>query len=270
MSITMALTGEVVKRLKADGARMVGMANVERFDGAPRGHHPRDFVPGAKSVVTFGLPLLHLTLNWEKHLVNSEFVPPNSRREVLQTYFGWRCSHDLVDDLIDMMALRLSSFLENRGYLSLFFPSNGPYKQLMHEKVSLGRGLFSHRHAAVRAGLGEFGLNNLVVTPQYGPRVRFGSVITEAELTPSPLLEAKTCLGERCSICIKSCPGPISMRSDLSPKEVWYQTPAQTDIESCRKLNQKHYCLTTCIKVCPVGNTPSKKKGETFQTQRRT
>lgn len=270
MSITMALTGEVVKRLKADGARMVGMANVERFDGAPRGHHPRDFVPGAKSVVTFGLPLLHLTLNWEKHLVNSEFVPPNSRREVLQTYFGWRCSHDLVDDLIDMMALRLSSFLENRGYLSLFFPSNGPYKQLMHEKVSLGRGLFSHRHAAVRAGLGEFGLNNLVVTPQYGPRVRFGSVITEAELTPSPLLEAKTCLGERCSICIKSCPGPISMRSDFSPEEVWYQTPAQTDIESCRKLNQKHYCLTTCIKVCPVGNTPSKKKGETFQTQRRT
>ncbi len=264
MSVTMALTSEIIERLKGDGARLVGISNIERFDGAPRGHHPQDFVPGAKSVVVFGLPLLHLTLNWEEHLVDSEFVSPNSRQEVLQTYFGWRCSHDLVDDLLDMMALRLSHFLEDRGCLSLFFPSNGPYRQLMHEKVSLGRGLFSHRHAAVRAGLGEFGLNNLVVTPQYGPRVRFGSVITEAELTPSPLLEVKTCLGESCSICVESCPGPISMRSNFDPKEVWYQTPAQTDIESCRKLHQEHYCLTTCIKVCPVGNASSKKKEETY------
>ena len=191
-----ALTSEVVEGLKGDGASVVGISNVERFDGDPRGHHPRDFVPGAKSVVTFGLPSLHLTMNWEGHLVDSEFVSPNSRQEVLQTYFGWRCSHDLVDDLNDMMALRLSNFLESRGYLSLFFPSNGPYRQFIREKVSLGRGLFSHRHAAVRAGLGEFGLNNLVVTPQYGPRVRFGSVITEAELTPSPLLEVKACLGK--------------------------------------------------------------------------
>jgi len=255
-----AFTGEVVEWLKGNGASLVGISNVERFDGAPRGHHPRDFVPGAKSVVSFGLPPLHLAMNWEGHLVGSDFVSPNSRRDVLQTYFGWRCSHDLVDDLNDMIALRLSIFLENRGYLSLFFPSSGPYRQFIRENVSLGKGLFSHRHAAVRAGLGEFGLNNLVVTPQYGPRVRFGSVITEAELTPSPLLGVKACLGVSCSICVKSCPGAISLRSDFDPEEVWYQTPAQTDIESCWKLHPEHHCLTTCIKVCPVGNTPSKKK----------
>lgn len=32
------LTNEVVTWLKANGASVVGISNVERFDGAPRGH----------------------------------------------------------------------------------------------------------------------------------------------------------------------------------------------------------------------------------------
>jgi epoxyqueuosine reductase QueG len=200
------LTGEVSKLLKSNGAGLVGVASVDRFEGAPRGHHPRDFIPGAKSVVSFGAPMLHFAVNWERHLRDSDLVAPENRKEVLQNYLAW--------DLLDMMSLRLASFLENQGYRSLFFPQHTRHRPLIWEKVFQGRGLFSHRHAAVRAGLGEFGLNNLVITPQYGPRIRFNSVITEAELTPSPLLEAKSCLGEKCSICVKACSGPISLRPE--------------------------------------------------------
>ena len=78
------LTNEVVTWLKANGASLVGIAPVERFDGAPKGHHPRDFLQEARSVVTFGVALLHQAVYWEEHLVNSELVPPEHRKDLLQ------------------------------------------------------------------------------------------------------------------------------------------------------------------------------------------
>ena len=249
-----ALTKEVVDWLKAKGTSLVGISSLDRFDGAPRGHHPRDFVPGAKSVVTFGVALLHQAVYWEDHLVNSELVVPEHRKEFLQNYFYRETGYNMVNDLLNRIAFGLSNLLESRGYLSIFFPATYGFAtwESVGKAIPSHWGLFSQRHAAVRAGLGEFGLNNVVVTPQYGPRIRFNSVITEAQLPPSPLLEEKVCLGESCSICVRDCPGAISLRQGFDPEAIWYNTPSQTDIEECMKLNRIHYCLGRCIKVCPV------------------
>ena len=249
------LTTEVVTWLKTNGANVVGISSMERFNGAPRGHHPSDFLQKAKSVVTFGVALLHQSLCWEDHLVNSELVPPEHRKDVLQDYYYIQTGYTLVNDLLDRMALYTSSFLERCGYLSMFFPATygEAVENSIREWIPLGLGLFSQRHAAVMAGLGEFGLNNVVVTPQYGPRIRFNSVITEAEFTPSGLVEEKVCLGQDCSLCIENCPSAISLRPDFDPKAIWYATPARTNIDACRKAKHLHYCLGRCIKVCPVG-----------------
>ena len=254
------LTKEVCTWLKVNGASTVGISNVERFDGAPKGHHPCDFVHEARSVVTFGVALLHHALNWEGHLRDSELVPPEHRKDLLKNYFYLQTGYSMVNDLLNRLALGMSNFLESRGYFSLFFPATygSDVEQLIKRTIPSRWGLFSQRHAAVRAGLGEFGLNNVVVTPRYGPRIRFNSVITEVELTPSPLLEEKVCLSERCSICLEECPGAISLRSGFDPAAVWYNTPAQTHIAACMKLSRRHYCLGRCIKVCPVANKPSK------------
>jgi len=255
------LTNEVVTWLKANGASVVGISNVERFGGAPRGHHPRDFLHEAMSVVTFGVALLHQALYWEGHLVNSELVSPEHQKDVLQNYFYRQTGYAMVNQLLDMMALRVSNFLESRGYLSLFFPATYGTREIwkfIRDRIPSKSGLFSQRHAAVNTGLGEFGLNNLVITPEYGPRIRFNSVITEAELTPSPLLEEKVCLGESCSICLQNCPGAISLRPDFEPGVVWYNTPARTDTDACVQLSDLHYCLGRCMKVCPVAQESSK------------
>ena len=254
------LTNEVVTWLKANGASLVGISNVERFDGAPRGHHPRDFLSEARSVVTFGVALLHQALHWEGHLVNSELVPPEHRKDVLQNYFYMETGYNMVNDLLNRSALSVANFLQSQGYLSLFFPASydAVASEFIKTRIPSKWGLFSQRHAAVMAGLGEFGLSNVVVTPQYGPRIRFNSVITEAELTPSPLLKEKVCLGESCSTCMQNCPGAISLRPDFDSGAVWYNTPARTDIDTCRKLSPMHYCLGRCIKVCPVAQKSSK------------
>jgi len=65
-------------------------------------------------------------------------------------------------------------------------------------------GSFSHTHAAVKAWLGEIGLNGLFLSPQYGPRVHLGSVITTALLTPDPELEVQLC--DHCLKCVNECP----------------------------------------------------------------
>jgi epoxyqueuosine reductase len=47
----------------------------------------------------------------------------------------------------------------------------------------------------------------LVVTPDYGPRVRLVSIITRAELDPDPLYQGpRLCDPAKCQICVKICP----------------------------------------------------------------
>jgi len=64
---------------------------------------------------------------------------------------------------------------------------------------------FSQRHAAVAAGLGNFGRNNLVIHPRLGPQVIFCTILTELELTPDPPITEDLCT--HCNICVKNCPG---------------------------------------------------------------
>jgi epoxyqueuosine reductase QueG len=117
-----------------------------------------------------------------------------------------------------------------------------------------GFGPFSQRHAAVLSGLAEFGLNNVAVTPQYGPRIRFNSVITEAPLEPNSLLKEKVCLGEGCRICVGECiPEAISLLPDIDSEAFWLSPPARTDVSRCRENRAPCYCYGKCIRVCPVG-----------------
>ena len=254
----MDLKEEVQGLVMREGANLVGVATPERFEGAMKGHHPLDLVPNAKSIVTFGIALLGRVCEWEELFKESELVPQDVRLDILQNYVYRTVGYDLVNDLLNLIALRLANFLEAQGYRSFFLPATyGQYHREVSAKIPGGRGLFSQRHAAVRAGLGEFGLNNVVVTRQYGPRVRFNSVITEAPLAPDPLLQEKACLGLKCSLCVDNCPGAITVRDGVDPQEVWYDPPSRTDIEACGALRPQHYCFGRCIRICPVGKKGS-------------
>jgi epoxyqueuosine reductase len=64
---------------------------------------------------------------------------------------------------------------------------------------------FSQRHAAVAAGLGNFGRNNLVIHPRLGSQVIFATILTDLELTPDPPITEDLCI--HCNICVEKCPG---------------------------------------------------------------
>ncbi|MFA5027955.1 MAG: hypothetical protein WC713_08750 [Candidatus Methylomirabilota bacterium] len=249
-----ALTETMRERALAEGAVLFGVAGVDRFDGAPRGHHPAEMVRGARSVLTIGIPLLEQVSDWEELFRDSELVPADLRKTMLQDYLYSVVNYDFINDRLDQIALSLSIALQARGFRSLMFPATyGPRHRQFHEMMPGLFGLFSQRHAAVRAGLGEFGLNNVVVTPEYGPRVRFNSVITQAPLVPSPLLAEKVCLGTGCLRCVERCGAVIRLLPGFDEGAVWLDPVSRTDKAACRAQRREEFCYGSCLTVCPVG-----------------
>jgi len=107
---------------------------------------------------------------------------------------------------------------------------------------------FSHRHAAYLAGLGSFGVNNMLLTPQYGPRVRFTAIFSTAPLPPDEVADEDVCI--RCMRCVRACPSGALDERDY-PQGL-------TDKDACTAYSQQlaeKYAAPcgACIKVCPVG-----------------
>jgi epoxyqueuosine reductase QueG len=64
---------------------------------------------------------------------------------------------------------------------------------------------FSHRHAAIAAGLGNWGRHNLVIHPLLGSRVLFSTVLCDTSLPADPPVKDDLC--DQCNICVDNCPG---------------------------------------------------------------
>ena len=111
---------------------------------------------------------------------------------------------------------------------------------------------------AIKAGLGEYGRNQMVLTPEFGPRLRFSKIFTDMPLAidvPRKLGLAKYC--EDCTKCADACPpkalptgSPDMGRSSISTIKGVRKWSA--DCEKCfgywAKL--KTDCAI-CMRVCP-------------------
>lgn len=111
---------------------------------------------------------------------------------------------------------------------------------------------------ALKAGLGEYGRLGLLITPEFGPRVRIGKIFTDLPLVhdrPRSFGVTKFC--ETCRRCSDACPvnaipdGPptdeVFNRSNLVGVRKW-----TVDAEPCFRfwVNQNSDC-SICVRVCP-------------------
>lgn len=117
---------------------------------------------------------------------------------------------------------------------------------------------FSHKMAATRAGLGWIGKTDLLVTPEYGPRVRLTTVLLDGEgITAGAPIEASRC--GSCRMCADACPGQVAngMAWDTSiHRDSYYD--AHSCRETCRAITRKNLgeeisICGICVAVCPVG-----------------
>jgi epoxyqueuosine reductase len=236
------------------GASLFGVASLDRFEGAPGGHHPGDWLPTARSVISFGIQIPTRIIGYEHLLRNSPWIQGELRKEVLQDHYYGTLGYTVINRNLEEIGLRLTLKLEDMGYGSTYFASTYSEAQKhIQERIPNRVGLISQRHVAVRAGLGEFGLNNIVVTPQVGSRVRFNTVITEAELEPDPLLREKACLGRDCNLCVKHCGGKaLKVNEEVDWETVWLDPVSRTDQMLCREKRKKMFCYGRCARICPI------------------
>jgi epoxyqueuosine reductase QueG len=231
--MTRTLRQEIERKCAQLDIPMVGVASADAWDEppfqpwVPEDFRPRAIYPEVKSVIVIGLPVSLPILE----------TSPSIYYHLL---------YQNVNALLDQYAYRLSVFLSERGHASIYVPRDG------YGTISLLKAkpvvFFSHRHAAYLAGLGTFGVNNMLLTKRYGPRVRFASVFTTAELPADRPMEGQLCT--RCMRCVRMCPVSAIPEKDY-PEGIIEKKACATRAEQLysRFLSP----CGICIKVCPVG-----------------
>jgi len=161
--------------------------------------------------------------------------------------------YDIINQRLDWLSSRISGALQQEGFRAFPIPTS---KRVDSERLCA---VFSHKLAAHLAGLGWIGKSCLLITPEVGPRVRWGTVLTDAPLqsTGAPLEER---CGD-CQQCVNICP-PHAFTGepfrDHEPREVRYDAhKCDRYFEEMQKTQEPAVC-GLCLYVCPYGRKASK------------
>jgi epoxyqueuosine reductase len=248
---------EFHKIAKAENLSVFGIGQASEMSDAPSGYRPEDFMPGAQSIICFGIPVpqgVYATTNYALEAT-------------------WR-SQNLLYRRLDTLALRISTLLEENGARAI--PVYGCMPLGVNEKGTVV-GILNQMRMAEIIGIGVIGKNGLLIHSQYGSRLMLGSLITTARLPVMrhPDGEEPGCPSE-CHICSDVCPVdaimPESKRVNiLRCLNYTARTPAMSKLKFLllRARNKKaaarymsitsfdehtfHIC-SNCVSLCPYGD----------------
>jgi epoxyqueuosine reductase QueG len=189
-----SLTDDCKEVALANGADMAGV--VKAADLPEHSESLANILPGVDSVLV-------LAVGHNRTALSSE----NTQVMQLETSFTYAEA--------TRAAKSVERFLFRRGDPSVSVPAFLPV-DMAAPNYGL-KGEICWRRAAVRAGLGSYGMNGLLVTKRFGSAVRLSGVVTAAELTPDAPLSENVCT--LCGQCLQACPaaalsgeGPVNKR----------------------------------------------------------
>lgn len=212
---------------------------------------------GTRSACLFGVADLATALRAEPDAL--ELVPGSFTRAVV---FGIPLQNAVIESIVDRptplyfhnyrqvnyqldgLALEAAGLLQGEGHSVLAVAAS----QLIAREAM--RGHLSHRLLGWAAGLGWWGRNNLLVNAEYGSRVRYVTVLTDAPMDPD------VPLGRDCGTCV-ACVHVCPARAIKGKREGF-------ELEACyEKLCEfaripfvgQHIC-GVCVKACHPSNWP--------------
>lgn len=149
---------------------------------------PTDWLPGAKTVISFFLPF---TESIRKSNTLSHFYPSDE----------WLHGRIEGQMMTALFADHLKDRLIQNGYQAIYPVADSRYKMLEEFKSN-----WSERHVAYVCGLGTFSLSKGLITEQ-GVAGRFGSIVTDCPIQPTDRPYAtpfENCT--MCGMCARTCP----------------------------------------------------------------
>jgi epoxyqueuosine reductase len=173
---------------------------------------PSDLLPEARTVVSFFLP-------FEKKVVES------NSQDRLKPSVLWQQAYIDTNALIVDMTEKLAIKIREKGIRVVTVPPTHSF-----DPITLAN-RWSHKSMAVIAGLGSFGLHQMVITDS-GCAGRFGSFVLDAEISPSPVIKMERCLylyNGTCQECVQACPiGAIHPDRPLDKHLCWKNLKANS------------------------------------------
>ncbi|MBR2292820.1 MAG: epoxyqueuosine reductase [Clostridia bacterium] len=202
----MITSQDIKAAAKRMGADIVGIGSIDRWSTAPIQMDPKQIMPKAKSIIALGFRVLRGSLRGVEEGTYFSNYSAMGYGGITYLY-------------MPMTVINLSKLIEDAGYEAVpmghqsdwrAIDNSGYLKENYSRPVSPGKAapdvMISMRIAGFLCGLGEIGYSKMLLTPEFGPRVRVGIIITELELDPDPIMEPGT-LCNRCMACVRECPG---------------------------------------------------------------
>jgi epoxyqueuosine reductase len=243
----MSLTADLKKLAMDAGFVTMGIATPEMLRGLPQGWvhtvqnllTPEEVLPTVKSVMLLGYYAWDRSFNIavdSTYLPNRERQTPDIPLERYQLYY----------ELLKNKAWALVDYLTKQGY---------------NARISLSLPL---KTSAVRCGLGSQGKNTLLITPEYGPRIRLIAVLANVKLDKDEPFTDDLC-GD-CEKCVKACPTkalePYQITITRCLTYAAEQPHAQDVSDEVRQIEKKltrrptpnsYIECSICIDACPIG-----------------
>ena len=188
--------------------------------------HPESLLPGTRTVVSAALCY---------YAPGPEPAPGEGR----MPRYTWRDAYAELREKLDAVGSRLGA----------------EYRVLVDANQHVDR------EAAARAGVGFYGKNTMLITRRHGSWVVLGTLVTAAELEPTPQL-ALDC--GSCRLCIDACPtGALDEPGTLDANRcLSYWTQSKHPIpEAYREaLEDRVYGCDICQDVCPWNRGVEKRR----------
>lgn len=239
----MSLTEDLKKKAFEVGFVSVGIARPESLRGLPHGkiwdlyelRTPEEELPHVRSVVLLSYYVWDRAFNIQVDSLSSP-AKEGLRPENYQLYY----------EVVKNKAWTVVDFLNKKGFES---------------KWTLSIPL---KTSAVKCGLGCQGKNTLLITPEYGPRVRLIAILTTAELDVDEPFKKDFCLN--CQKCVDACPTralePYKLKINRCMTYSAENSAAKDVSEDVKTLERKlvprpspysYIECTICMDACPKG-----------------
>ena len=198
-----------------------------------RSCHPETLIEGARTVVAGAFAYY------------AEGSEPGSGQAALPRY-AWTDAYALLRERLEQLGQRIG----------------GRYRVLVDENDHVDR------EAAARAGVGFYGKNTMIITPEHGSWVVLGVLVTDAEIEASTPLELGC--GD-CTLCIDACPsGALNQAGELDAEHClsyWTQSRRPVPVELRAEFAGQVYGCDICQDVCPW-NRPGAKRSAVASLRR--
>ena len=205
---------------------LLGVASVTKSGSKELKKYANALLPGARSVVVLG-----------KEIFQEMVALLGTSKEVGEAFSGdYFLTHtEYINGRLTNAVHGMAGFLRDQGYRTLPMPTVAPTDQRFLKAI------FSYKHAAELAGLGTVGRHTMLITPEFGSRVKFTCLLTEATLEPTPKSRKNYCI--KCNACIKACPS----KALQVPKkgQAYAMNPY-----ACRTYRVAGLTCSVCMKAC--------------------